>query len=67
MKIIDLNGCELEVTNLENALKQVREFKKYSHAGHEWADFDRRQKIYWTDLYQKLLVIKKKQPYEKGK
>ena len=60
MKIKDLHGKSIEITDLEKAIKQAEIFKDYSHEDKSYADFDKRQKAYWTDIYIKLLQIKNK-------
>lgn len=59
MKITDLSGCEIEVTDLKEAIKIAKQYTKYSHEDKRFSDFDKRQKAYWTDMYEKLTVIKK--------
>ncbi len=59
MKITDLNGCPIEVTNLNEAIKMSGQYKEYSHDDKSFSEFDKRQKTYWTDMYEKLRAIKK--------
>ncbi|MFH6958571.1 hypothetical protein ACHRV1_14315 [Flavobacterium aquidurense] len=59
MKITDLNGCPIEVTNLKEAIKTAGQYKKYRHEDKRFSEFDKRQKAYWTDMYEKLRAIKK--------
>ncbi len=61
MYITDLNGCPIEVTNLDEAIRITAEYKEYSHKDKRFSEFDKRQKAYWTDMYEKLTAIKKKQ------
>ncbi|MFC4163348.1 hypothetical protein ACFOWU_06780 [Epilithonimonas zeae] len=61
MKIKDLHGKGLEITYLEKAIKQAETFKGYSHQDKSFAEFDKRQKAYWADIYEKLFILKKKQ------
>jgi len=61
MRIKDLHGKGIEITDLEKAIKQAETFKGYSHQDKSFAEFDKRQKAYWTDIYEKLLILKKKQ------
>ncbi|WP_281336228.1 hypothetical protein [Flavobacterium eburneipallidum] len=60
MKVSDLNGCLIEVTDLDEAIKVTTEYKEYEHEDKNDSDFDRRQKAYWTDMHQKLMELKKK-------
>ncbi|WP_156308923.1 hypothetical protein [Sphingobacterium endophyticum] len=59
MKITDLNGCSIEVTNLKEAIEMARQYKKYRHEDKSFSEFDKRQKAYWEDMHEKLKAIKK--------
>lgn len=59
MKIPDLNGCPIEVTNLNEAIKMAGQYKEYSQEDKSFSEFDKRQKAYWSDMYEKLRAIKK--------
>lgn len=59
MKVTDLNGCQIEVTDLEEAIQITAEYKEYRHEDKSFSEFDKRQKAYWTDMYEKLTAIKK--------
>lgn len=59
MKVTDLNGCPIEVTNLKEAIKIARQYKEYRHEDKSFSELDIRQKAYWTDMYEKLKAIKK--------
>ena len=58
MKIKDLNGCEIEVTDLREAIKIAKRNTGYSHEDKSFSDFDKRQNAYWTDILEKLTAIK---------
>lgn len=60
MKITDLHGCEIEVTNLKEAIKIAKRNTGYSHEDKSFSEFDKRQKAYWTDIHEKLTAIKKR-------
>lgn len=60
MKITDLNGCEIEITNLKEAIKIAKRNTGYSHEDKSFSEFDKRQKAYWTDIHEKLTAIKKR-------
>ncbi|MFC4685876.1 MULTISPECIES: hypothetical protein [Bacteroidota] len=60
MKITDLHGCEIEVTDLREAIKVAKRNTGYSHDDKSFSDFDKRQKNYWTDIHEKLIAIKKR-------
>lgn len=58
MQVTDLNGCPIEITNLKEAIKMARRFKEYRHKDKSFSEFDKRQKVYWTDMHEKLTAIK---------
>lgn len=60
MQITDLNGCEIEVTDLKEAIRIAKRNKGYSHEDKSFSEFDKRQKAYWTDIHEKLTAIKKR-------
>ncbi|MCT2561847.1 hypothetical protein [Chryseobacterium herbae] len=60
MKIIDLNGRSIEVTDLNKAIRIAKQCKSYQHEDKRFADLDRRLHAYWTDFHGKLLKLKSK-------
>lgn len=60
IKVNDLNGYTIEVTDLKEAIQMAREFKDNRHEDKHFSDFDKRQNTYWTDMYQKLTAVKKR-------
>lgn len=54
MKITDLNGCLIEITNLKEAIEIARQYKEYRHEDKSFSEFDKRQKAYWADMHEKL-------------
>ncbi|ATL48933.1 hypothetical protein COR50_18145 [Chitinophaga caeni] len=58
MHITDLNGCRIEVTHLKEALAMAKRYKEYRHEDSSFSEFDKRQKAYWTDMYEKLVTLK---------
>ena len=60
MYVRDLNGQQIEVTNLDQAIKQTGLFKEYSHEGESFSEFDKKQKAYWADMYEKLVALKER-------
>ena len=58
MKVNDLNGCPIEITDLKEAIKIARRYKEYRHEDKSFSDFDKRQNAYWSDMYEKLRAIK---------
>ena len=57
MKVTDINGCQIEVTDLKEAIKIARRYKEYRHEDSNFSEFDKRQKTYWSDMYEKLRAI----------
>ena len=66
MKIKDLNGYTIEITNLNEAIQITRRYKRYEHENKGFSKLDKKINQYWTDLYEKLLKIKS-QKKEKSK
>ncbi|MDR6561447.1 MULTISPECIES: hypothetical protein [unclassified Arcicella] len=60
MYITDLNGCLIEVTDLDKAIQITAEYKEYRHKDKSYSEFNQKQKAYWTDMYEKLTAIKVK-------
>ena len=60
MIITDLNGCEITVTNLDEAIRITAEYKEYEHINDGFSELDKKLKHYWTDMYKKLLNLKSK-------
>lgn len=58
MKIKDLNGRELIVTDLDKAIQQADNFKDLHHVPP--VPYDKVRQKYWTDVYNKLLQLKSK-------
>lgn len=61
MDITDLNGFQIEITNLDKAIRITKQYKKYEHLDKGFSELDKRLNKYWTDMYEKLLKIKEKQ------
>jgi len=62
MKITDLNGFEITVTDLANAIQQAENFKDLHH--NPPVPSDRERQEYWNDIYNKLLELKSKLDHE---
>lgn len=60
MKIVDLNGFTIEVTDLNRAIKQAENFKDMHHIPP--VKSDKQRQAYWKDLYEKLLTLKSALP-----
>lgn len=58
MKIIDLEGKEITVTDLSLAILQADDFRHYRHINPAYAEFDKQQQKYWEHFYQQLLKLK---------
>jgi hypothetical protein len=58
LKIIDLEGKEIAVTDLSLAILQADDYRHYRHVNPEYAEFDEKQRRFWEDVYQKLLRLK---------
>lgn len=65
MKIIDINGFEIEVTHLNKAIRQAKDLKDLHHVPSLPSDKERQE--YWKDLYEKLLVVKSKSHHEQSR
>ncbi len=61
MKIIDLNGCPIEITDLNEAIIMAEDRKDYRHVNKGYENFDKERNAYWTDVYEKLVKIKEQQ------
>lgn len=60
MYITDLNGCEIEITDLKEAIKLAKRNTGYNHEEKSFSEFDKRQKAYWTDIYTKLKAVQER-------
>ena len=60
MKIIDINGCTVEINNLNDAIQITRRYKQYEHQNKGFSELDKKLNRYWMDMYEKLLEIKSK-------
>ena len=60
MKIKDLNGNSIEVTDLNEAIRISKQFTKYKHKNKGFSDFDKSQNAYWVDMYEKLIATKER-------
>ncbi|MGM8363631.1 hypothetical protein ACSV4D_17085 [Flavobacterium sp. ARAG 55.4] len=61
MIVRDLNGCLIEVSNLDEAIEITKQYTEYQHEDESFTDFDRKQKAYWKDMHEKLTAIKEEQ------
>ncbi len=58
MKVIDLNGKEITIENLDLAILQADDYRHYQHTDPAFKLMDERQQAYWEDVYQKLVLLK---------
>ncbi len=59
MKITDLQGLQIEVTDLDKAIEQAEYFKDLHHVPP--VESDKERQAYWRDIHQKLLQLKSKE------
>ena len=56
----DLNGEQITVTDLDQALAEADEYRHYRHTSKKYKAFDDSRQAYWQDLYEKLKELKNK-------
>ncbi|MDB5143426.1 MAG: hypothetical protein JWQ66_2139 [Mucilaginibacter sp.] len=61
MHIIDLNGNKIGITDLQLAIMQADDYRHYTISAPEAQEFSAKQKAYWEDAYQKLLLLEKEE------
>lgn len=57
MKVKDLNGYLIEVTDLDKAIEMAEFFKDCHHTPPR--PIDKENQKYWRDMYEKLLKLKR--------
>ncbi|SEO79103.1 hypothetical protein [Mucilaginibacter sp. OK283] len=57
MEIIDMNGKVIQVTDLKLSLLQADDYRHYRHTDPAFAAKDEVLATYWSDIYQKLLLL----------
>lgn len=60
MTVTDLNGCPIEITDLNEAIRITKRYTKYEHENKRHSDLDKKIRAYWTDMYEKLTAIKER-------
>ena len=60
MKIIDLDGKVIEIENLDLAIMQADDYRRYQHTDAAFIELDKKQQTYWEDVYEKLLKLRQK-------
>ena len=58
MKVIDVNGNEITITDSDKAIEQADSFRGFKHEDKSFEKLDEQQNLYWNDIYQKLLKLK---------
>ena len=58
MKVIDLAGRPIRVTDLEAAIKETDRFRNQYDEDPRFEALDKRLREYWEDFYQKLIVLR---------
>ena len=57
LTITDLEGKEIEITDLNLAIMQADDFRHYSTTIADHLPFVSKRQCYWEDFYQKLLAL----------
>lgn len=58
MKVTDINGFQIEITDLNEAIEDAEYFKDCHHIPPTESDKERQK--YWADMHEKLKAIKEK-------
>ena len=58
MKIIDLDGKVITVTDPQLAIMQADDYRHYRHIDPSFKQLDEGLQAYWEDFYQKLITLK---------
>jgi len=61
MQIKDINDHPLTITDLKKAIRQAKLFKDLRHVDPGFLELDKSLKMYWTDIYNKLIELKNKE------
>ncbi|EJL74407.1 hypothetical protein [Chryseobacterium populi] len=59
MKITDIYGYSIEITDLQKAIEMAEFFKDCHHTPPHPTDKERQE--YWQDMYEKLIKLKSKE------
>jgi len=57
MKITDIDGREVEVTNLDLLIMQADDYRHYRHSDPAFTEADKRLQAYWENIYQQLVLL----------
>jgi len=58
MKIIDIEGNEIEVTDLDKAIRQADEYRHFRHDDRKSNTMDDYLTNHWQYIYEQLLILK---------
>ena len=61
MSIVDINGERIDVTNLDEAIKQAVMFSNLKHDDKRFEKTDKFLNNYWQDVLDKLKALRNKQ------
>lgn len=61
MYIKDLNGCLIQVTDLDAAIAQADEYRHARHEDKRFRKLDDRLNQYWQHIYEELQILKQQQ------
>lgn len=59
MYVNDIEGNRLQITDLDQAIRQANIYRKYKHLDNKMIE-DNHAQNYWQDLYEKLSLLKEK-------
>ena len=59
MQFTDLEGKLIEITDLDKAIEQAEMFKDFRHIRGNYKKLDKKLRMYWSDVYLKLMKLKK--------
>lgn len=57
MKVTDLNGEAIEVTDLPLAIMQADDYRHYQQTGAGAETANAKRRLYWQDMYDKLISL----------
>ncbi|MFH7017344.1 hypothetical protein [Flavobacterium sp. FlaQc-47] len=57
IQIEDINGENIDIINLSEAIKQADYFRNFAHSDKLFEKFDKKRQAYWQDVYEKLVAI----------
>lgn len=60
LKVYDIYGQPVRVTDLPAAILKADEYRHYCHVDPTFRVLDRRLRAYWSDFYFKLVALSKK-------